>query len=378
MSYWSNPANMADTSLPSTNPYGNYTVVDTVPKEILHMVDSHWYQFPPMNPLWYGLLGFAIFVLGAMSVIGNGVVIWVFMNTKSLRSPANTLVVNLALSDFLMMLTMFPPMVINCFQGTWVLGAFFCEIYAFAGSLFGCISIWTMVWITLDRYNVIVKGVSAEPLNRKGAMLRILFTWTMALVWCLFPFFGWNRYVPEGNMTACGTDYLTEDTFSHSYLYVYSVWVYFIPLLVIVYSYTFIIKAVAEHEKQMRDQAKKMGVKSLRSDEAQKTSAECRLAKVALVTVSLWFMAWTPYLIINYTGMLDKQKVTPLFSIWGSLFAKANAVYNPIVYAISHPKYRAALQKKLPCLNCSTDGQDSHHDNSTTTSAQAQEKSDNA
>nr|AUC64079.1 LWS opsin 2 [Neogonodactylus oerstedii]QIW86049.1 opsin L19 [Neogonodactylus oerstedii] len=374
MSYWNDPANLADTSLPSTNPYGNYTVVDTVPKEILHMVDSHWYQFPPMNPLWYGLLGFAIFVLGIMSVVGNGIVIWVFMTTKNLRSPANTLVVNLALSDFLMMLVMFPPMVISCYNGTWTLGAFFCELYAFAGSLFGCISIWTMLWITLDRYNVIVKGVSAEPLKKKGALLRILFTWTMSLVWCLFPFFGWNRYVPEGNMTACGTDYLTEDMFSHSYLYVYSVWVYFFPLVVIVYSYTFIVKAVAAHEKQMRDQAKKMGVKSLRNEEAQKTSAECRLAKVALVTVSLWFMAWTPYLIINYTGMIDKQKVTPLFSIWGSLFAKANAVYNPIVYAISHPKYRAALMKKLPCLACSTEGQD----NTSAATTQVSEKEESS
>merc|ERR1712121_593840 len=96
-----------------------------------------------------------------------------------------------------------------------------------------------------------------------------------------------------------------------------------------------------------------------RSEEAQKTSAECRLAKIALTTVSLWFMAWTPYFIINYTGMLNKAMVTPLFSIWGSVFAKASAVYNPIVYAISHPKYRAAMEKKLPCLSCATERDDS-------------------
>ncbi|CAG7722977.1 unnamed protein product, partial [Allacma fusca] len=40
--------------------------------------------------------------------------------------------------------------------------------------------------------------------------------------------------------------------------------------------------------------------------------------------------------------------------IWGSVFAKANAIYNPIVYGISHPKYRAALQKKFPSLSCAT------------------------
>merc|ERR1719357_1308943 len=192
-------------------------------------------------------------VMGLLSVSGNFVVMWVFMTTKSLRSPANTLVVNLAMSDFLMMFTMFPPMVISCYWQTWTLGAFFCEIYAFLGSLFGCVSIWTMVWITADRYNVIVKGVSAEPLTSGGARLRILGTWATALAWCLPPFFGWNRYVPEGNMTACGTDYLNDDIFSHSYLYIYSVWVYMIPLFYIIYSYTFIVKAVAAHERGMRE-----------------------------------------------------------------------------------------------------------------------------
>lgn len=55
---------------------------------------------------------------------------------------------------------------------------------------------------------------------------------------------------------------------------------------------TFIGKAVAAHEKNMREQAKKMNVASLRSAEAQNTSAECKLAKVALMTISLWFCAW--------------------------------------------------------------------------------------
>merc|ERR1719431_1639007 len=57
-------------------------------------------------------------------------------------------------------------------------------------------------------------------------------------------------------------------------------------------------------------------------------------------------------MIINFAGMLAKDMVNPLFTIWGALFAKANAIYNPVIYAISHPKYRAALEKKMPCLVC--------------------------
>lgn len=114
-------------------------------------------------------------------------------------------------------------------------------------------------------------------------------------------------------------------------------------------------QAVSAHEKNMREQAKKMNVASLRSQEAQNTSAECKLAKVALMTISLWFMAWTPYLVINFTGIFEWHQISPLATIWGSLFAKANAVYNPIIYGISHPKYRAALFAKFPSLKCDSD-----------------------
>ncbi|XP_018351837.1 PREDICTED: rhodopsin [Trachymyrmex septentrionalis] len=374
MSFVSGPSHAAYTWAAQGGGFGNQTVVDKVPPEMLHMVDVHWYQFPPMNPLWHGLLGFAIGVLGTISIIGNGMVIYIFTTTKSLRTPSNLLVVNLAISDFLMMLCMSPAMVINCYYETWVLGPLFCELYGMAGSLFGCGSIWTMTMIAFDRYNVIVKGLSAKPMTIKGALIRIFAIWLFTILWTIAPLFGWNRYVPEGNMTACGTDYLTKDIVSRSYILFYSIFVYFMPLFLIIYSYFFIIQAVAAHEKNMREQAKKMNVASLRSAENQSTSAECKLAKVALMTISLWFMAWTPYLVINFSGIFETTKISPLFTIWGSLFAKANAVYNPIVYGISHPKYRAALFQRFPSLACASEPAPGADTMSTTTTVTEGEK----
>ncbi|CAG9807712.1 unnamed protein product [Chironomus riparius] len=353
---------------------GNLTVLDLVHPEMRHMVSDHWSQFPPMNPLWHSILGFTIFCIAIISMIGNYVVISVFTSTKSLRSPSNLLVVNLAFSDFLMMFTMGPPMVMSCYHETWIYGPLACELYAAAGSLFGCVSIWTMTLIAFDRYNVIVKGLSGKPMTKSDAMVRIATIWLLALIWTGAPFFGWCRYVPEGNMTACGTDYLSQDWGSRSYILVYAVFVYFTPLLMIIYSYFFILQAVAAHEKNMRDQAKKMNVASLRSSENVNQSAECKLAKVALMTISLWFMAWTPYLIINFTGVLTSTKITPLATIWGSLFAKANAVYNPIVYGISHPKYRAALQKKYPSLACANEPEPEVSDAQSVATASTDEK----
>ncbi|XP_014229778.1 rhodopsin, long-wavelength-like [Trichogramma pretiosum] len=335
--------------------FNNQTVVDKAPPEIHHMIDPYWYQFPPMNPLWYGILGFVIGCLGVVSVIGNGMVMYIFGSTKALRTPSNLLIINLAFCDFGMMFTMSPPMVIACYYETWPFGPLMCEIYALCGSIFGCGSIWTMCMISFDRYNVIVKGLSGKPLTINGALLRILGIWLMAGVWTVAPMFGWNRYVPEGNLTACGTDYLSKDWLSRSYIVTYSMFVWLMPLLTIIYSYYFIIKAVSAHEKNMREQAKKMNVASLRQGSANDQSTENKLAKIALMTISLWFMAWTPYLVINWAGIFELARLTPLFTIWGSVFAKANSVYNPIVYGISHPKYRAALFAKFPSLACAGD-----------------------
>lgn len=202
----------------------------------------------------------------------------------------------------------------------------------------------------VSRYVVIVKGLSAKPMTFTKATLEILFVWVHALIWTLLPFFGWNRYVPEGNLTACGTDYLSQDWASRSYIIIYGFFVYFLPLFLIIFAYYHILKTVFAHEKNMREQAKKMNVASLRSGEEADMKTEIKLAKVALVTISLWFLAWTPYLVINFAGIFSYRGLTPLMTIWGSVFAKANCVYNPIVYGISHPKYRAALAIKYPRL----------------------------
>jgi r-opsin len=127
---------------------------DRITKWILNFFRN---QFPPMNPLWHSLLGFAIFCLGLISILGNGMVVYIFSSTKTLRTPSNLLVVNLAFSDFLMMFCMAPPMIVNCYNETWVFGPLMCEVYGMLGSLFGCTSIWTMTVIAFDRYNVIVK-----------------------------------------------------------------------------------------------------------------------------------------------------------------------------------------------------------------------------
>ena len=230
-----------------------------------------------------------------------------------------------------------------------------CDAYGMMGSLVGNMSIVSLMFISRDRYNVIVRGVSAARLTHRKAALQILFIWTYAIFWTILPFLGWSRYVLEGNMTSCTVDYFAKDWKHGSYVLVYGTFVYFVPLSVILHSYVHIVLAVARHEKSLRVQAKKMKVSSIKANvETRKTRAEVRMAKISFYTVGLWVMAWTPYLIIAWYGRLSPtaDRLTPLAGIWGAVFAKSAAVYNPLVYAISHPRYRKELIRKFPSLAC--------------------------
>lgn len=54
-------------------------------------------------------------------------------------------------------------------------GPFACTMYGVVGSIFGVASIWTMVFIALDRYNVIVKVcIQVNPLELKLCKLTDL------------------------------------------------------------------------------------------------------------------------------------------------------------------------------------------------------------
>ena len=140
----------------------------------------------------------------------------------------------------------------------------------------------------------------------------------------------------------CSFDEFTTSWSHKSYILASCWFQYGINIVIIVGSYVFIVQTVFKHEEELRQQAKKMNVASLRSNSDQQAiSAEIRAAKIAIVNVCLWIFAWTPFTAIAMIGVwYDAAFITPLISELQILCAKTSAVYNPIIYALSHPKYR--------------------------------------
>jgi len=346
------------------------TIVDMVPDHIKHMVHPHWNNFPPVNPMWHYLLGVVYIILGFFSFWGNGLVMYLFFKHANLRTPANKLIFNLTFSDFCMMLSQFPWFAYNCFNGgVWSFSPFACELYAYTGAITGLCSLWTLVFISFDRYNIIVNGMQATPLSSGGAMARIAFCWIYANLMAIGPFLGWGKYIPEGILDSCSFDYLTRDDFmirTHGMAMI--CFCFIVPVLIIAAAYVMIVKAVWAHESAMRAQAAKMNVKDLRGNkENQQMSAEVRIAKVALTNVTLWLVCWVPYAYIVIQGVFfDQRGITPIASMLPALICKTASGYNPIVYAINHPRFRLAMTKSFPGFCIHEKDTESSADNTTT------------
>merc|ERR1712128_331085 len=299
---------------------------------------------------WHYVLGMIYIVLFVVGTGGNAMVVWLFSKHAPIQTPSNFLVVNLALSDMLMQWSNNIIFIYNCFNGgVWSFSIEYCYLYSALGAVTGVCSIWTPACISADRFNIICNGFNGPKLTKGKASMMSMFCWGIAVGCAAPPFFGWGGYSLEGIMTSCSFDYLSQDIGTITYNLFMFIFDYCCPLLVIIGSYAMIVKAIWAHEDAMREQAKKMNVKSLRTAEANEQRAEIRIAKTAMFNIALWIGCWTPYAAITLQGCFGQfEGLKPLTTTLPALLAKSASCYNPFVYAIGHPKFRAAMTIHCP------------------------------
>ncbi|KAK7902019.1 hypothetical protein WMY93_018788 [Mugilogobius chulae] len=127
-------------------------------------------------------IGSVILAIGITGMVGNFLVIYAFSRSRSLRTPANMFIINLAITDLLMCVTQTPIFFTTSMHKKWIFGEKACELYAFCGALFGICSMITLTVIAVDRYFVITRPLtSIGLLSRKRAVLILIAAWLYSL-----------------------------------------------------------------------------------------------------------------------------------------------------------------------------------------------------
>ncbi|XP_066488250.1 melanopsin-like [Tiliqua scincoides] len=294
-------------------------------------------------------VGSCVLVIGSIGITGNLLVLYAFCSNKRLRTPPNFFIMNLAVSDFLMSATQAPVCFLNSMHREWILGDIGCNLYAFCGALFGITSMMTLLAISVDRYCVITKPLqSMKRTSKKRTCLIILFVWLYSLGWSVCPLFGWSSYIPEGLMISCTWDYVTYSPGNRSYTMLLCCCVFFIPLLIIFHCYLFMFLAIRSTGRNVQKLGSTYGRKSSVS---QSIKSEWKLAKIAFVAIVVFVVSWSPYACVTLIAWAGHSSVlNPYSKSVPAVIAKASAIYNPIIYAIIHPRYRRTIRSAVPCL----------------------------
>ncbi|XP_029960576.1 melanopsin-A-like [Salarias fasciatus] len=298
----------------------------------------------------YIVAGF-VFVIGTLGITGNALVMFAIYSNKKLRNLPNYFIMNLAVSDFLMAFTQSPIFFINCLYKEWVFGEMGCKMYAFCGALFGIASMINLLAISIDRYLVITKPLQTiHWSSKRRTALAIVLVWLYSLAWSLAPLVGWSSYIPEGLMTSCTWDYVTYTAANRSYTMMLCCFVFFLPLGIIFYCYLLMFLSIRKTSREVE----RLGTQVRKSTLIQQKSirSEWKLAKIAFVVIVVYVLSWSPYACVTLISWAGHANIlSPYSKAVPAVIAKASAIYNPIIYAIIHNKYRMTLAEKVPCLS---------------------------
>lgn len=89
---------------------------------------------------------------------------------------------------------------------------------------------------SITRWNVISKREKSEKFSRETSIQREPYEFS------------------EGFLTTCSFDYLTDDEDTRTFVITIFFWAYVLPMLLIIYFYSQLLKSIRTHEKMLRDQ----------------------------------------------------------------------------------------------------------------------------
>lgn len=144
------------------------------------------------------LISVVLWGLCAVTLIGNTLVLLVFIVDHRVRSKVSNLyILNLSMADFLVGCISIPMNNIYTYRGVWTFGEAACKFWISMDFTACSVSVWTVVLISYDRYMLVTKGLEYDKYQTKLKFLILAgITWAVSAFRNAFAYCGydvWNE-----------------------------------------------------------------------------------------------------------------------------------------------------------------------------------------
>ena len=291
---------------------------------------------------------FAYCLIFLVSLAGNSLIGIVVYKTKTLRRPINFLIVNMAFSDLLFPIFLFPRDLVRLYAGSWLvsgpLGQTLCKLRPFLLEILTTVSIQSLVLIAVDRFGAVLFPLRSPPIRAKRCRFLILCMWIIAVaVWCLDLFA--YKLVESPSGLACKLRW--KDTFGKSS----SSQSYDAAMIAVFWYVQLVLIAILYFAIAIKIKSQKIPGVQLENAREKRLRRERGVLKLSIAIVTTFAVCWLPLsiyvLLILYSSDGLNIMSTCAFRYFATVaffLARSYCGINPCVCFIFSQNYRQGLK----------------------------------
>ena len=227
-------------------------------------------------------------LLLAVSLIGNSLIVTIVFKTPTLRKPINFMIVNMAISDLLFPIFLFPLSLVEMQADPWLISEALhqtlCKIGLVLLTVSATVSIQSLILITVDRFGAVVKPVGGSPLiSKRLCLFFIVVTWIVVIAANSPHLFSFKLLVVEhpGRMVIGAK----QKSSANYYLLAYFIAFFYIPFVLLIVLYAIILIKLKQHAHPGEQSANAEEMRSRRNR---------NVFKMAIVIVVVFFSLLDP------------------------------------------------------------------------------------
>ncbi|KAI1900373.1 hypothetical protein AGOR_G00049290 [Albula goreensis] len=295
-------------------------------------------------------------------MVGNGVVCFIVLRSKNMRTVTNLFILNLAVSDLLVGIFCMPTTLLDNIITGWPFGSLVCKMSGMVQGISVSASVFTLVAIAVDRFRCIVYPFK-QKLTISTSTLIIVIIWVLAIsIMCPSGVMlqvtkeqSIRVFLGDGNRTNpfywCRENWPNQEM-RKIYTTVLFANIYLAPLSLIVIMYARIGITLF---KTAVPTGGKPGHENRHTVSKKKQRVIKMLLVVALLFILSWLPLWTLMMLSDYASLTEHQyRVINIyiypFAHWLAFF---NSSVNPIIYGFFNENFRRGFQAAFKFQLCS-------------------------